>query len=962
MEKVPCMRRFIASLAAVLLVLLCGPVFAVQTPGRVVRIGYVPGYGVITDPTKDVEKGYGYEYFLKIGSYAGWTCEFVPCGWQEGLELLATGAIDFFGPLEKDQERAQRFLYPEHSMGVEYGGLFIRADDMRFTLDDPQRFDGMRVGTTANNFFNAQFAAYCAENGIEVTLVNSDFSDFADDLQNGRYDAALTGSIMALPDAALALKLSLEPYYFVTSYGNEALRDELDDAIAKIELDDVYYPAILYEKYYRRNPVNIPAFTAEEQDYIARTQTLPVVCDPNWSPIAYYDEAAGDYAGISVDVLEELGKGCGLSFTFAPVEDYDTCKRLLQAGEIPLILPHTEPAESLGVTYTESFFQVSTVLIGRGEIDLNQPLRVGVANLQSEPAQVFVQKYPQVEPVSYQNTKTLVEALQTGEISYIFANTYVYDDLVRSGEGGQLRSFPTDITYPLRIGVSDKADPLLLSILNKSILRLSDGRMDSIVFSNTVNRAYTVPFSRALRENMFTLVAGLAVLFALMIVFLALFNRRTQNMLRRLAYVDDLTGLSTLAKFQLDAGQILKTAPPSSYLLASMDVDNFKYINDVFGYDMGNRILNCMAEHFLKFPHAYRLIGRTNADNFVFLIDARDRESAVARFSDMLNVSEDLRALLPANYNFVLSVGLYQLTSPSEPFTSSCDKANIARKHVKGGRTSQLWEYTQEMDNQMQWKKELTLSMDDALESGAFKVYLQPKYRFADESLAGAEALVRWQHPEKGLLSPAYFIPYFERNGFIVKLDFYMFRQVCQLLRHWLDLDFQPPTISVNLSRLHLGNPHLVDELLAVAREYRVPLSLLQLELTESIVLDQPEALIDVMGRLRNAGFEISVDDFGSGYSSLNLLTDLPVDVLKLDKGFLDRISGTGNSRLIVEQVIDLAKKLHLSTVAEGVETKEQVDLLRRMGCDLAQGYYYSKPIPPDQFAALLNCGRVSAS
>lgn len=432
----------------------------------------------------------------------------------------------------------------------------------------------------------------------------------------------------------------------------------------------------------------------------------------------------------------------------------------------------------------------------------------------------------------------------------------------------------------------------------------------------------------------------------------------TKKRLESLAFVDSLTGISTLAKFRDDSTQLLKSAKPSEYMLVHLDINNFKYINNSFGYNVGDQVLVAVIEHFREDILKGDLLARISADNFVVLTKALKAQASVERFDRMCTVKDHVANILPKRYRLVFSVGTYIITDPSMEISSILDKANIARKSVKGSHLNRITEYTQDMDKQVEWEKEVTLSMQNALDNNEFEVYLQPKYLLKDELLVGAEALVRWNHPQKGLLQPMMFIGLFEQNGFIQKLDFYMFEQVCILLHKWNSDDWiiPPISISVNLSRLHLTNSHLVEDLLSFTQKYDISPNSIELELTESIVFLDSELLIKCMSKLRDAGFQVSIDDFGSGYSSLNLLKDLPVDIIKIDKAFLDEAADTHKGQSIIASIIDMTKKLNLTTVAEGVETKEQMILLYNMGCDIAQGYYYSKPISLDDFEQRYAC------
>ena len=239
---------------------------------------------------------------------------------------------------------------------------------------------------------------------------------------------------------------------------------------------------------------------------------------------------------------------------------------------------------------------------------------------------------------------------------------------------------------------------------------------------------------------------------------------------------------------------------------------------------------------------------------------------------------------------------------------------------------------------------------------------MQPKYSAAKEEIVGAEALVRWEHPEKGLIFPNSFVPLFESNGFIVKIDYYILESVCQCIRNWLNEGVEPVVVSVNLSRVHLYNADLVERLVEITDRYRIPHNLIEFELTETVLFDELGQLINVMAKLKQAGFVLSMDDFGSGYSSLNMLKQLPVDILKLDKAFLDNFDADETGRkekTIVSHIISMAKDLDMEVLAEGVENKSQKDFLLSANCDMIQGYYYAKPMKLEHFDRELRYARV---
>ena len=284
------------------------------------------------------------------------------------------------------------------------------------------------------------------------------------------------------------------------------------------------------------------------------------------------------------------------------------------------------------------------------------------------------------------------------------------------------------------------------------------------------------------------------------------------------------------------------------------------------------------------------------------------------------------------------------------------DKANIARKNAKDINSYYLCSnaYYNDIEHQKMMKeKDMENMMEKALEEEQFIVYLQPKVSLKTGKVIGSEALVRWDNPINGLIPPNDFIPFFEKNNFIVKLDMYVFEKVCQILRKWIDEGIDVLPISVNLSRNHLQNSDFLKDYKNIQSKYQIPSELIEIELTETVVFENLEILRHIINEIHNCGYKCSMDDFGSGYSSLNVLKEIPVDILKLDKVFFGK-ENNQRANDIVESVIRLAKKLGMETIAEGIETIPQVELLRSMECDMIQGYVFSKPVPVDEFEKII--------
>jgi len=304
-------------------------------------------------------------------------------------------------------------------------------------------------------------------------------------------------------------------------------------------------------------------------------------------------------------------------------------------------------------------------------------------------------------------------------------------------------------------------------------------------------------------------------------------------------------------------------------------------------------------------------------------------------------------------YTVTFTCGAYRIQSGGESAIKVRERANIAREEARRLFENNIEFYNERLQQRRAEQEQFEFEMRQALEKEQFVVYMQPKYSAIGEEIVGAEALVRWNHPEKGLIYPNSFVPLFESNGFIVKVDYFILESVCKCIRNWLNEGVQPVVVSVNLSRVHLYNADLVDRLVEITDRYRIPHELIEFELTETVLFEELGQLLNVMVKLKQAGFVLSMDDFGSGYSSLNMLKQLPVDILKLDKAFLDNFDAdeTGQKeKTIVSHIISMAKALDMEVLAEGVESESQKDFLISANCDMIQGYYYAKPMKLESF------------
>lgn len=425
--------------------------------------------------------------------------------------------------------------------------------------------------------------------------------------------------------------------------------------------------------------------------------------------------------------------------------------------------------------------------------------------------------------------------------------------------------------------------------------------------------------------------------------------RKANEEITKVAYEDTLTGYGTWGKFEKDAKYLLSQSY-RKFAFVSFDIDKFKAINDMFGHEEGNRILKQIADIVNRNLNNHETFSRINSDNFYLLLVYKSDEDMIDRIKKIIYALE----YEITNFAPVISFGIYRITDTKLSIRKMGDLADIAKRTVKYGERSAYAFYNEEMLLEIREEKHIENEMQNALDSHEFCVYYQPKVSLGETPyLMGAEALVRWVKNDT-VVSPAKFIPLFERNGFIVKLDYYVMEQVCYAMKTWESLGYKDIMVSVNMSRVHLSDPAFPDTLKSICDDYAIPTSRIEIEITESAAYESLEVLTKVFEKLKSLGFHISIDDFGSGYSSLNMLKDLPADVLKIDRAFLAESVTNKRANDIIAYVIKMAGSLGMDTICEGVESDEQITLLKDLHCDMVQGYYYARPMPTHGFEEIL--------
>lgn len=412
---------------------------------------------------------------------------------------------------------------------------------------------------------------------------------------------------------------------------------------------------------------------------------------------------------------------------------------------------------------------------------------------------------------------------------------------------------------------------------------------------------------------------------------------------------DRLTELYNREYFCHKAMRIINNNPNKKYVIISIYVNQLELINDIFGLDIGNRYLRNLAYSIQAVFGKDALKGRIETDKFAVCMDKEQYSEA--------KLEKLVHSVIQTGgniFNVKNYFGIYDVENTEASVSIMCDRAFLAIKTINSNNDKCIAYYNDKIRKEIMWEQDIANELTEALKTKQFEIYLQPQFCPDDNSIFGAEALVRWNHPERGLLPPSEFVPVFEKNGSIARLDAYVWEEVCALIARWQSEGRKIIPVSVNISPKDFYYINIRNIFMTLTHKYGIDSSLLRLEITESAVMINVTKQVQLIKDLQNQGFIIEMDDFGSGYSSLNALKNIPVDVLKADMKFLGISDDEIRSRSILQLVIELGHKLSMPVIVEGVEEQEEVDFLRANKCEAIQGFYYAKPMPIAEFEKLM--------
>lgn len=918
-------------------------------------VGYCENDDMIRRDKDEDFYGYGVSYLEELSQYTGWKYRYVKIPEEERISALVKGQVDLLCNVHRDCSQQEELLFSGEPSGKEYGMLCTRKENGEIFYDDWEAMKGKRIGISSDSGLERGLKEYAEQNGITYEPVYIEgFENLMEALQEKTVDMVLVSSLKEPENYRYVGKISSEEVHFAVQKDHSLLMEELDSAMEEIKKENPLFLSSVYQQFYGDPHQRLTGTTREEYEFILEAEPLRVACDGDNYPLEYIEEETGDYAGVYRDVMDLISEESGLRFEFVPLEDFKDAWDMAAAGEIDLIarnFGHEKMEEYYHLEDSKSYLSVENVLIGRKGLEVHEGMSLALPEKYIDLRYFFQEEEPAWEIGLYDSIKSCLEAVNKGEADASPIPVILLQTVYNLKEYGNTQIISDQMrTIPISVGIGGYHRKELKSILDKAIDRIPEAEFESCMVRYAVNVTYEPTMTELIKKILPYIGAAMPAI----VLGGTILVRKREKHFQHLAMTDSVTGLWNRVKFYQEAQEILEKNRDKTYLLITLDINKFKFINNDFGSKAGDKILYVLGERIRDIFEGRGYFARNTADIFFILIEEQQYKPAML---DSLN-----KAVYFDNngkrqyYKIVVKAGI-RVIEPEDDRTELIlyvDQASLARKTIKDKAESSQAYYDENMKRILEKENEIERRMEAALQKREFQVYLQPKYDLRSERIIGAEALVRWIHPEKGMIPPDDFIPLFEKNGFILKVDFYVYEEVLKRMARWVESGKELICVSVNVSRVHISTADFFINLNRLVEKYKIPKRCFELELTETIMGGETSLTRTFIRECKKEGYKVSIDDFGSGYSSLNLLKDLPVDILKIDKGFLDEAEESRRSNIIVEQVVEMAKRMEIKTLCEGVETRKQLTFLKKIGCDMVQGYLFSKPVPMDEFEKLV--------
>ena len=955
-------KRTIALLLCIILIASLVTPFAVHAEDnqKTIRVGWYESPFNTTDDSGR-RSGYAYEYQMKIAAYTGWKYTYVSGSWPELMQMLTEGKIDMMSDVSYTEEREDEMLFSELPMGTEEYCIFVSANNQEITAEDYSTLNGKRIGVNEGSIQIEFYKSWAERHGIEAELTELTCTEQESEmmLQDGSLDAYITLNAYGNPETLVPVcMIGSSDFYFVINKEHPELLADLNTAMNRIRDEDPYYNQQMFEKHVKRYGTNA-YLSSSEKEWLTSHGTIRVGYQDDYLPFCAKDEKTGELTGAMKKYLEEASDciaNAHLEFETVAYPNVADALSALKEGEIDCLFPaaiSSYDGETQEVLITPELIRTDVYAVVRknDENIFTEKERVVVAiNENDLNFTVFLQdNFPEWNTVYYPGTKDCLQSVSDGIADCMLIGSLRYSSISRLCDQYHLTNYSTEKGMDYCFAVAQD-ETELYSIISK-VVGLVPGSTLNAVLSGYIAEDARTGFWDFLADNKYV-VSALTILIMLVFILQLMRLKRSEKKAKELisaTETDDLTGLYNRDYFMQYADRMYREHPDTPRDAIVLNIDQFHSINMLNGWEFGDRVLRVLGSETRTIANEFNGIGgRFGADRFdIYCNHIGDHRAFFERMQKKLDT-------LAPNASVRLRMGVMPWQEKLEPL-QLLERAQTACNMARGNSMEHMIVFDEKLREKEMFDQRLLTDLRGSLDNFEFDVYYQPKFDIRSDKpvLAGAEALIRWQHPELGMLTPDKFIPLFERNGKISEVDKYVWAQTAKQIADWRARFGVTITVSVNLSRVDIFDANLESTLDNLLAQEGLKHDAIEIEITESAyTTENADRLIHVTKALHRKGYTIEMDDFGTEYSSLNMLSSMPIDVLKMDKAFIRKMENSKKDTQMVSLILGTADNLGIPVIAEGVETEAQYLMLKKMGCSYVQGYYFSRPLHPSEFEA----------
>lgn len=937
--------------------------------GNTVKVGWFDCEGYFEKDKDGNLMGFGVDYLNAIAVYTGWEYEFVKSTREGCLEMLQSGKIDLISPVCVDLELNNAKVSSE-VIGESYGYIYKLGNNFKVSYEEYSKFRLMTIGIEKGSHMDAEVKSYCEKNGFdfyEMVYFNT-FDEMKSALASRKIDAIVTDSYVSIENLKVIGRFANGRVTFAAS--NQEVWEQLNYAMEKIKLDNPDYTEDLRKRYFSESSQNNLEYSLVEREFLSVGRKYTVALSTEQYPVSYKTTEETGRKGIAIDILKKMEYYSGITFDVVYVDSYEVGKEMLGRGEVDILggsiiskqdinnmtFATKENAPHRRKEYTAQFYDMEMAFIGGKGTQMENSLKVAVPSYMDKCVEELETMYPKYHFVLYRSDDECLDAILNKEVDAAVQSDLKINELIiydKYKELQNLKFLPGNYSVAFTIWTDE---PVLVNIMNKTLKSISETSLSTIE-NNNIQHIAMEQMTPLEFINQYKGYIGISLIMLLAInaAWLGYRKYKEEQKNKEKAYRDSVAKIGSMEKFRIDVEPILESDSKLDYYMVAVDIDKFKLINDLYGYAEGDKVIAYLARVLHSNVGNDSFVARLNADYFVIMKKAEDLSNVEEYLNRVFEIVNKDIAEHDSEYCLILKAGIYKVREDDLLLSSIMDKADLAKDSMVVGHQSSYALYSEEMRQKAIDDKKMENDMESALENREFQVFLQPQIDLKTKKIVSAEALVRWVQPEKGMIPPFKFIPLFEKNGFICKLDYFVWEESIKTLAKWRDQNQMMVPISINLSRVDIEKTGMIESVIGLLDKYSIQPKWIKAELTESVCLENDAIIMDKMNLLKESGLKIAIDDFGSGYSSLHLLKRMPIDILKIDKSFLDYDEDMQEKdEIVIRDVVDLGKHLHMQIVMEGVETLEQTVFLESIGCDIAQGYYYGRPMPIEEFEQML--------